>query len=79
MVQSITSTKKNHSQQQDALRWLLAINGSCSTKAAYSYLASQQPHNLPQQGSRNLSSHAHDILQKVSKSKLIPPFLKTFT
>jgi hypothetical protein len=71
----LTTTR---SQQQDTLKWLSAINGICTTKAAYTYLASQQQHILPQQGSRNLSPHAHAILLKVWKSKLMPHFLKTF-
>jgi hypothetical protein len=78
LVQSITTTPVHHSMQDDTLRWLLAINGKCTTKTAYSYLASQQQHNLPLQGSRNLSPQANTVLQKVWKAKLIPPFLKTF-
>jgi hypothetical protein len=78
MVHSISSTLTTQSQLQDTLRWLLAISGICTTKAAYTYMASQQQHILPQQGSRNVSPHSHDILLKVWKSKLIPPFLTTF-
>jgi hypothetical protein len=50
----------------------------CTTKAIYSYLQSQASHNLPAQGSRSITHDANLILQKVWKSKLIPPLLKTF-
>jgi hypothetical protein len=34
---------------------------------------------LPQQGSRSLTQHAKLILQKVWRSKELPPLIKTFT
>jgi hypothetical protein len=41
-------------------------------------LAQLQPHALPPHGARAISLDANAILQKVWKSKSIPPFLKTF-
>jgi hypothetical protein len=71
-VQIIEDTTVVHSEQQDILRWTPAINGQCTTKAAYKYLATQQTHNLPNQGSRSIGPDANQILQKVWKSKTIP-------
>jgi hypothetical protein len=65
-------------QQQDILRWTHASNGKCTSKSAYNYLAQLQPHALPPHGARAISPDANAILQKVWKSKSIPPFLKTF-
>jgi hypothetical protein len=78
MVQSINSALVVQSQQDDILRWVPTINDKCTTKAAYSYLASLHQHILPQQGCRNLSPQVNSIVQKVWKDKIIPLFLKTF-
>jgi hypothetical protein len=77
-VQIIEDTTVVHSDQQDILQWTPATNGQCTAKAAYNYLATQQAHNLPNQGSRSIGPDANQILQKVWKSKTIPPILKTF-
>lgn len=77
-VQIIEAIPVVNSDQDDILRWSPASNGQCTTKAAYSYLANQEVHQLPSQGSRSISHDANLILQKVWKYKSIPPILKTF-
>jgi hypothetical protein len=75
---SIISTHPIMSNQDDILRWIPAKDGRCSTKAIYKHLTSQQNTPLPNFGSRSISTEANRILQKVWKSKKIPPILKTF-
>lgn len=75
---SIAETPIVDSDQEDILRWLPARDGKCTTKAVYNHLASQQVHQLSNQGSRSISHDANLILQKAWKSKIIPPLLKTF-
>jgi hypothetical protein len=77
-VQAIQSIQVVNSDHQDILRWTPSTNGLCTTKAIYNSIAAQDRHNLPTQGSRSLSRDANLILQKVWKSKVIPPLLKTF-
>jgi hypothetical protein len=77
-VQIIEGTPVVNSDHDDILRWSPASNGQCTTKAAYSYLANQEVHQLPSQGSRSISHDANLILQKVWKYKSIPPILRTF-
>jgi hypothetical protein len=77
-VQAIQSIQVVNSDHQDILRWTPSTNGLCTTKAIYNNIAAQDSHNLPTQGSRSLSRDANLILQKVWKSKVIPPLLKTF-
>lgn len=77
-VQSIEATPIVHSNQDDTLRWTPEKNGLCTTKAVYSFLAGQQVHQIPTHGSRSINQDANLILQKVWKSKTIPPPLKTF-
>jgi hypothetical protein len=78
IVQEIEAIFVLQSNHQDILRWAPSTKGQCTTKAAYTYLASLSPHQLPSQGSRSITQEANSILQKVWKGKSIPPFLKTF-
>jgi len=77
-VQIIEETTVVLSDHEDILRWTPAIDGRCTTKATYKYLATQVSHILPTQGPRSINSDANSILHKVWKSKTIPPLLKTF-
>ena len=63
---------------QDILRWKPANNGTCTTKAIYNHLASNQIINLPSQGSRSINSHTNQILKRAWKMKNLPPIIKTF-
>jgi len=77
-VHAIESTPFVHHNYNDTLRWAPIKDGICTTKVAYSHLSSQEVHQLPTQGPRNITDDANRILHKVSKCKLIPPILKTF-
>ncbi|KAG2627853.1 hypothetical protein PVAP13_3KG264425 [Panicum virgatum] len=63
-VNEITKLHSVPNNNQDILRWKLANNGSCTTKAIYNHLTSNQIINLPSQGSRSISSHTNQILKK---------------
>jgi len=77
-IHAIEATPVVNSNCNDILRWTPAKNGICTTKSVYSYLAHQQVHQLPTEGTRSLTDDANNILQQVWKSKSIPPILKTF-
>jgi hypothetical protein len=72
-IQAISVLQSNH---QDILRWTPSTKGQCTTKAAYTHLASLSPHQLPSQGSRSITQEANSILQKVWKVNQFPHFLK---
>jgi hypothetical protein len=78
VVQLIEATPVVTSERDDILRWIPTKNGLCTTKYVYNFLAKQQVHHLPTHGLRSISHDANLILQKVWKSKTIPPLLKTF-
>ncbi|KAG2564223.1 hypothetical protein PVAP13_8KG399201 [Panicum virgatum] len=63
---------------QDILRWKPANNGTCTTKAIYNHLASNQIINLPSQGSRSITPQTNQILKRAWKMKNLPPIIKTF-
>jgi hypothetical protein len=67
------------STEPDVLRWIPATNGRCTSKSSYIHLQQQQNHSLPSLGSRAISSLTHNILNRIWKSKTIPPLLKTFS
>lgn len=77
-VQAITAVPMVPSEQNDVLRWVPAKDGKCSTKNIYRHLSRQSLIQLPQQGSRSIMQHANSVLQKVWKSKDLPPLIKTF-
>jgi hypothetical protein len=67
------------STEPDVLRWIPATNGRCTSKSSYIHLQQQQNHSLPSLGSGAISSLTHNILNRIWKSKTIPPLLKTFS
>jgi hypothetical protein len=77
-VHTIEATPFVNSDTDDILRWEPAKNGLCTTKSVYQFLTNQQVHQLPSIGARSISAEANSILQKVWKSKSIPPLLQTF-
>jgi hypothetical protein len=78
-VQTINNIQLVPSTEPDVLHWLPATNGKCTSKSTYIYLQQQQNHSLPSLGSRAISSHTHNILNRIWKAKTIPPLLKTFS
>jgi len=77
-VNEISKLHPVPNNNQDILRWKPANNGTCTTKAIYNHLASNQIINLPSQGSRSINSHTNQILKRAWKMKNLPPIIKTF-
>jgi hypothetical protein len=78
-LQAITSQPTMPSSNDDTIRWAHARDGKCTTKNIFKHLCRQETIQLPHQGSRSLTQHAKLILQKVWRSKELPPLIKTFT
>lgn len=78
-MQAISSTQTIPSDQEDVLRWIPAKKGQCTSKEVYKILSQANTIHLPDQGSRSINTQSANTLNRVWKSKSLPPLIKTFT